>query len=273
VGQAGKCPEKEAGDMRNAVGEGDKYRNTGEDAVRRSQPQATGEPDAVKVARPVRRGAVGKGLRNEYLAGCLPYREGGRRNWVLKHRLSCARLPAHLKPGVRHIKIFTVHWRLVMLDVDDWYLLPVQENDRELLTNLWTNDEVRKYLGGVRSIESLNDELNNMMEGRKGSYFTIHDKSTHIGIGMISITDYHDGQQKELSYHLLPEYWGKGVAYKCVITMLEYAKNELQLSQIVAETQSENLRSRRLLQKVGMEEEREIERFGEKQTVYKMTLS
>ena len=33
----------------------------------------TGEPDAVKGASPVRRGAVGKGLRKQHLAGRLPY--------------------------------------------------------------------------------------------------------------------------------------------------------------------------------------------------------
>jgi hypothetical protein len=33
----------------------------------------TGEPDALKGASPVRRGAVGKGLHRQYLAGRLPY--------------------------------------------------------------------------------------------------------------------------------------------------------------------------------------------------------
>src|SRR5262245_2714801 len=33
----------------------------------------TGEPDALKGASPVRRGAVGKGLHEQHLAGRLPY--------------------------------------------------------------------------------------------------------------------------------------------------------------------------------------------------------
>ena len=38
---------------------------------------STGEPGAVKAARPVRRGADGKGLGNQHLAGGLPYFTSG----------------------------------------------------------------------------------------------------------------------------------------------------------------------------------------------------
>src|ERR1700730_8909245 len=42
---------------------------------RHGETEQTGEPDAAKVARPVRRGAVGKGPlnRGQHLAGGLPY--------------------------------------------------------------------------------------------------------------------------------------------------------------------------------------------------------
>jgi ribosomal-protein-alanine N-acetyltransferase len=110
-----------------------------------------------------------------------------------------------------------------------------------------------------------------MIEGTHGTYFTIREKSTHVGIGIMSITAYHDGQRQELSYQILPAYWGRGIAYRCACKMVEYARDDLQLPQLVAETQRNNLRSRRLLHKLDMEEEQEIVRFGEVQTVYTIT--
>ena len=68
VGEVGECPEHQTGGKRNAPGDGLMSQDTGQEVVRRPRPQATGEPDAVKVARPVRRGAVGKVLNSNSLA-------------------------------------------------------------------------------------------------------------------------------------------------------------------------------------------------------------
>ena len=43
------------------------------DVIQHSLERYTGEPDAVKAARPVRRGAIGTVTRRGKLACCLPY--------------------------------------------------------------------------------------------------------------------------------------------------------------------------------------------------------
>ena len=158
-----------------------------------------------------------------------------------------------------------------MIDVGDVYLTKIQKGDEDLLKALWTNEEVRRYLGGTRPLNHLHDALTTMIDETQGAYFAIRETATHVSIGLMSITPYHDGQRQELSYQILPTYWGQGIAYRCACTMLEYARNTLQLSELVAETQYKNHRSRRLLHKLGMQEEREIVRFGEPQVVYAIT--
>jgi [ribosomal protein S5]-alanine N-acetyltransferase len=50
--------------------------------------------------------------------------------------------------------------------------------------------------------------------------------------------------------------------------LIEYAFNELGIQKLVAETQTANIRSCKLLEKVGMIMEQRIIRFGAEQAVY-----
>lgn len=57
-GEAGECPANETRDKRHTVEEGLIQQETGKDTVRYLHPQATGAPDAGKLACPVRRGQL-----------------------------------------------------------------------------------------------------------------------------------------------------------------------------------------------------------------------
>jgi hypothetical protein len=59
--------------MQNADALLDIYQKRGTMTMDPRYERLTGEPDALKGASPVRRGAVGKGLHRRYLAGRLPY--------------------------------------------------------------------------------------------------------------------------------------------------------------------------------------------------------
>lgn len=55
----------------------------------------------------------------------------------------------------------------------------------------------------------------------------------------------------EISYAFLKEYWGNGYAYETMKSTLNYCQNELKLKRILIETQSKNIRSNKLIQKLG----------------------
>ncbi|KZL26956.1 Acetyltransferase (GNAT) family protein [Pseudovibrio sp. Ad37] len=76
----------------------------------------------------------------------------------------------------------------------------------------------------------------------------------------------------EVSYEFLPEYWGQGYAEEALNAFLPFAMQELNLTSLLAETQLQNIRSIRLLQKLGMQQTRQLERFGEQQVVYRLDL-
>jgi RimJ/RimL family protein N-acetyltransferase len=56
----------------------------------------------------------------------------------------------------------------------------------------------------------------------------------------------------EIGWRLAAEYWGRGLATEGAHAVVNYAFNDLGLSEIVSFTTAQNLRSRRMMEKLGM---------------------
>lgn len=134
---------------------------------------------------------------------------------------------------------------------------------------IFANSRVRAFLGGIREPKSVAASLENMANPEEGSYYWIvRDKRSKEFIGLVSLDAHHDEQGKEVSYQLLPEWWERGYATEAVAKIIDYALSELNLPAIVAETQSANTASCRILEKLGMKLERKVIRFGAEQAIY-----
>ena len=103
-------------------------------------------------------------------------------------------------------------------------------------------------------------------------YWVIREKNTERLVGLVSLDSYHDGIHMQISYQLFPEYWNKGYATEIISVILHYSIEELNLNKVMAETQTANLASCRLLEKVGMKRVRKITRFNDEQAVYSLKL-
>jgi ribosomal-protein-alanine N-acetyltransferase len=87
-------------------------------------------------------------------------------------------------------------------------------------------------------------------------------------IGLTSLDKYHDGKNTEVSYEFLPQWWGAGLATEVIGKLINYAFNDLGLHRLVAETQTANNSSCRLLERVGMTVESKLHKFGAEQSLY-----
>jgi ribosomal-protein-alanine N-acetyltransferase len=75
----------------------------------------------------------------------------------------------------------------------------------------------------------------------------------------------------EVSYQLLPQWWRQGYATEVVQKIIQHAFADLALTKVVAETQTANIASCRLLEKVGMLREETLERFGAEQGIFSIS--
>ena len=104
-----------------------------------------------------------------------------------------------------------------------------------------------------------------------GLNLVVKEKSTHTFVGLISLDTHHDGISTEVSYQILPNCWGKGIASEVVEKVIDYAFKSLNLPEVIAETQTANKPSCRLLEKLGMNLRETLLRFGEEQAVFCLT--
>ncbi|WP_285853671.1 GNAT family N-acetyltransferase [Oceanobacillus luteolus] len=151
------------------------------------------------------------------------------------------------------------------------YLRTFNHADITDVKNLFVNPDVRKYLGGIRDEASIGEVMQSMLAPSDTDfYWAVRERHTDSFIGLISLNPHHDGLFLEVSYQLHPTWWGKCYGTEVVQPIIGYAFNELNQEKLIAETQTANKASRRLLEKVGMQLESKVIRFGAEQAIYSM---
>ncbi|WP_042221662.1 GNAT family N-acetyltransferase [Oceanobacillus manasiensis] len=156
-----------------------------------------------------------------------------------------------------------------MFKTERCYINSFKETDFADVQKLFVNQDVRKYLGGIRDEESIIGQLQSMLNPSDSAfYWVIREKQTDNFIGLVSLDPHHEGAFLEVSYQFLPVWWGKGYATESVLPIIQFAFNNLNQKKLLAETQTANKGSCRLLEKLGMQLERKTIRFGAEQSIY-----
>ncbi|MBU0661138.1 GNAT family N-acetyltransferase [Patescibacteria group bacterium] len=141
--------------------------------------------------------------------------------------------------------------------------------DYDDLLALHTNELVREYLGGTLTKDEFDQKFKDFLSAELPEcYWVVRETGSDKLIGLISISKYHDKEKFEISYELHPDFWGKGYGTEIVQKAVSYALDELKLKELYAETQKKNLKSMKLLEKIGFKFMGEVERFGEDQVIY-----
>jgi RimJ/RimL family protein N-acetyltransferase len=152
------------------------------------------------------------------------------------------------------MKIFAETERLILRE-----MLPEDEGG---LFELDANHEVHRYLGNkpIHNIEQAREAIRFIREqyidngiGR----WAIIEKKTNKFIGWAGLkfvkekinnhTNYYD-----LGYRLIKKYWGKGFATEAAIASLDYGFDKLELQEIFAMADKENIGSNKVLKKLGL---------------------
>jgi RimJ/RimL family protein N-acetyltransferase len=135
--------------------------------------------------------------------------------------------------------------------------------DWPAIKRILTDAEVRRYLGGPVSGELVQTIASRPLGDHAGLFAAVLTAEATT-IGTFSIED--EREDFELSYQLLPEYWGKGLAHEAAEALLKWGWDSLDINSIIAVTQSENRRSLRLLRRLGFAPDRDFEEHGALQT-------
>lgn len=149
------------------------------------------------------------------------------------------------------------------------YFLSLQACDYYNLKRLFMNPQVRKYLGGPVEEKAFEKKFEAMLEPEDYAYFyVIRNKINRDFIGLISLDPHQDGLGHEISYQLLDDFWSMGYGRECVKRIIDYAFEDLGFKSLVAETQSLNKASCRLLESLSMKLVCQTNRYQASQNIY-----
>jgi RimJ/RimL family protein N-acetyltransferase len=146
------------------------------------------------------------------------------------------------------------------LPTDRLVLRAVQTEDDPMLTRLWTDPDVRRYMGGPLPPGVIR-QRNRDFVGKPGKYCVTF-RATGEPIGLLGIGEDHRSGHLEVSYGFLPEHWRRGYAHEALLALLTWVFEQLpDTNVIVANTRADNHPSRQLLQAIGA---KFVESFGER---------
>jgi RimJ/RimL family protein N-acetyltransferase len=132
-------------------------------------------------------------------------------------------------------------------------LRPVDAADVPAVSRLWTDPEVRQYLGGPVAAAEVARRMRGF-EHVPGN-FVVVSRTNGTALGLVTVIPASDrGSRAEVSYRLLPEHWGHGYAREAVGAVVTWALREISPppSTVVAVTHEASDRSRHLLESIGM---------------------
>ncbi len=150
-------------------------------------------------------------------------------------------------------------------------------DDAGLILDLNSSPEVVKYVHEpiLTSFEAAENILKNIIlpqyEKNLGRW-AIHLKSDNEFIGWCGLKYIQEKDEIDLGYRLLERYWGHGYAYEAAKHTLEYGFKKLQLIKIVARAHIDNIASWKVLEKIGMQYEKETNDCDGRTKVYIITV-
>jgi Acetyltransferases, including N-acetylases of ribosomal proteins len=153
-----------------------------------------------------------------------------------------------------------------------------EKSDFDLALLLWNNPDVTKYISsGGFSEEQIKTrfetELKNM-ELYKIQYYPLFDLQTGNFIGCCGLKPSNiSANAYETGFHLLPDYWGKGIATEVGEAVINYAFNVMKVNEIYAGHNPNNIGSKKVIEKLGFQyiEDSFYEPTGLYHPLYKLT--
>jgi len=145
-----------------------------------------------------------------------------------------------------------------ILETDRLRLREFTLNDAEFIVELLNSPGWLQFIGdrNIRTEEQAKNYLENgpIKSYKENGYglSLVEKKEDNLAIGMCGIIKREFLDYPDIGFAFLPGFNGKGYAFEITSATMDYAKQQLNLAKILAITVSDNSKSIRLLEKIGL---------------------
>ena len=152
---------------------------------------------------------------------------------------------------------------MTTLETTRLILRPWENRDRAPLAKILADADVRRFYPSVATPEETGAQIDASIAKAAANGFHLQAaelKATGALIGLIGIGVIPDDTRAamrgnprvEIGWQLDKAVWGQGLASEGALAWLDYARNTLDLDEVVAFTAAVNLPSQRVMEKIGM---------------------
>jgi len=147
-----------------------------------------------------------------------------------------------------------------ILETDRLILRTFEERDIDAMVLIDQDPKVREFLGGTADREKTAVGIRKIIQHQKDHGFSLYAvelKTTAEMIGwcglMIPAFEAHFTPAVEIGWRLASTHWNQGYATEAAKAVLQYAFLNLKLKEVVSFTVIDNIRSRRVMEKIGLQ--------------------
>jgi RimJ/RimL family protein N-acetyltransferase len=146
-------------------------------------------------------------------------------------------------------------------------LRPLNREDLHSLAQIYSDREVMRYrlfpqaASLKQTQESLESYIAHWEKHGFGRWAKIYKESQQL-IGHCGLEYIASLGEVELNYLLSRQYWRQGLATESAVALLTYGFETLKLEKLVALAKPENLASLRVMEKIGMQYDKNIQLYG-----------
>ncbi|MBE9214362.1 GNAT family N-acetyltransferase [Plectonema cf. radiosum LEGE 06105] len=154
-----------------------------------------------------------------------------------------------------------------ILNINGFIMRPIQISDLDALAAIWAKPQVTRFLpsrGVPIPRENVEKALHSFVEHWQkrgyGIWAIVDDSSQMVGYCGLRYLDELD--EVEVLYGLAQAYWGRGIATQAAKASISYGFNIVNLDKVIAMALPENQASKRVIEKAGLNYEKQIHMFN-----------
>jgi RimJ/RimL family protein N-acetyltransferase len=160
----------------------------------------------------------------------------------------------------------------MILETERLFIEPLTKNDCKFIFQLVSSESWIKFIGdrNVSNEKDAENYIQKILDNKNYSYNVFRLKENKEPIGLVTFIKRDNQTYPDIGFALLSDYENKGFAYEAAKKYLDELLQQTEYKEIIGITLSENIKSIKLLKKLGLEFKEKIIENNEELFIYSM---